>query len=336
MIAAQAAGKRGEETMGRNTAISVDGLWVSFTTPEGIMHPVRNLSLEVCQGEILAILGESGAGKSLLAKTLMGILPSDAQVVKGEISDCFGFEERAMVLQDPKKFLDPTMSIGKQIMETLKCRGVRRSDRRSEAMKLLESVAMDDSEKRFHQYAHELSGGLAQRAVMAVALAKKPKLLIADEPTTALDEKNEEKLIDLLVELSEETALTTILVTHNLQAARKAAHRIAVMYAGRIIEIGTKEEVLTQPVHPYTQALLASDQFRKNDKGRLVTIQGIPPCPMNFPKGDAFSVRNPDALVMDFLEEPPMMKVSDTHYAATWLLDPRCKRSKIAEGGTHG
>ena len=336
MITAQAAGKRGEETMGRTTAISVDGLWVSFTTPEGIMHPVRNLSLEVHHGEILAILGESGAGKSLLAKTLMGILPSDAQVVKGEVSDCFGFEERAMVLQDPRKFLDPTMPIGKQIMETLKYSGVRRSKRRSEAMKLLERVAMDDSEKRFHQYVHELSGGLAQRAVMAVALAKKPRLLIADEPTTALDEKNEEKLIDLLMELSEETALTIILVTHNLQAAKKAAHRIAVMYAGKIIEIGTKEEVLTHPVHPYTQALLASDQLRKNEENRLETIQGMPPCPMNFPKGDAFSVRNPDALVMDFLQEPPMMKVSDTHYAATWLLDSRCKRNKIAEGGTHG
>ncbi len=316
--------------MKRKEVISIDGLSLSFEMPKGVMKPLRNLTLKVYEGEILVILGESGAGKSLLVKSIMGMLPFDAKVTKGEIHNLFHLEDMSMVLQDPKKLLDPSMTMGKQIMESLKYAGVKKSERRMKAIELLEEVAMDEPKKRFNQYVHELSGGLAQRAVMAVALAKRPKLLLADEPTTALDEGNEEKITQLLLDLSRKKGMTTILITHNLKVARKVADRIAVMYAGKIIEIGKKDEVLLNPVHPYTEALIMADALVQDEKGNLKSIKGMASCPMNFPVGDAFSIRNPDALVIDFLEEPPMMKVTDTHYAATWLLDPRYNKCKAS------
>ncbi len=307
----------------KNEIVRVKELSLTFQTLKGKMTPVRGVNLTVYEGEILVILGESGAGKSLLAKAIMGILPKDAEISTGEIQRNYELKEMSMVLQDPKKLLDPSMTIGKQIIESLKYAGVRKADRKKRALAILEEVAMDDPEGRFEDYAYELSGGLAQRAVMAVALAKEPKLLLADEPTTALDEGNEEKIISLFMELTKKKAMTTILITHSLKVAKRAANRIAVMYAGRIIEIGKKDEVLKNPVHPYTEALILAASLKPDAQGNLSSIKGMAPCPMNLPPGDAFSLRNPHALVMDFLEEPPMMKVSDTHFAATWLLDER-------------
>ena len=166
---------------------------------------------------------------------------------------------------------------------------------------------MDDAGKRFCQYVHELSGGLAQRAVLAVALAKSPRLLLADEPTTALDEINEKKIISLLMDLTRKNDMTTVLITHSFSVARAAADRIAVMYAGRIVEVGTAEEVLEDPIHPYTQALIRAASLTPDPLGNLAAIPGTPPCPMSLPKGDPFASRNPEALVMDLLEEPPLL-----------------------------
>lgn len=321
--------------MRKNEILSVNGLSVSFDTPKGEMTPVRELNLKVYEEEILVILGESGAGKSLLAKAIMGILPSKAKIVAGDIQSLYGFKDKALMLQDPKKLLDPSMTVGKQIMEGLKLRGVKRKEQKERALELLEEVAMDDPKKRCNQYVHELSGGLAQRAVLAVALAKSPKLLLADEPTTALDEGNEEKIIELLLDLTKKKAMTTILITHSLKVAKEAADRIAVMYGGKVIEIGKKDEVLNHPIHPYTKALILAASLDEDQKGNLKAIGGMAPCPMNFPSGDAFSVRNPEALVMDFMEMPPMMKVSDTHYAATWLLDERYEKYNKSSLGRH-
>ncbi len=312
--------------MRKKEILSIHGLSLSFETPKGIMRPVREVNLKVYEGEILVILGESGAGKSLLAKTIMGILPKEAKISSGDIQRQFSSREMSMVLQDPKKLLDPSMTVGKQVMESLKIAGIKKNERKNRALEILEEVSMDDPERRFFEYAHELSGGLAQRAVMAVALAKSPRLLLADEPTTALDENNEEKIIDLFIELTKKKAMTTILITHSLKVAKRAADRICVMYAGKIIEIGKRDEVLKNPIHPYTEALILAASLEADSQGNLSSIRGMAPCPMSFPKGDAFSIRNPDALIMDFLEEPPMMKVTETHYAATWLLDPRYKK----------
>ena len=319
--------------MRKKEILSIKALSLTFHTPKGILKPVRTLDLTVNEGEILVILGESGAGKSLLAKAIMGILPKEAEISEGNIRREFGERETSMVLQDPKKLLDPSMTIGKQVMEGLKYGGVKKQVRQKRALEILGEVAMDDPRRRFSSYPFELSGGLAQRAVMAVALAKEPKLLLADEPTTALDEANEEKIIQLLMELTKKKAMTTILITHSLVVAKRAADRIAVMYGGKIIEIGQRDEVLENPVHPYTQALILADSLQPDGEGNLSCIKGMAPCPMNMPLGDAFAHRNPDALLIDFMEQPPMMKVTDTHYAATWLLDPRyAKHGESSEG----
>ncbi len=314
--------------MTKKEILRVKELSLAFLTPKGTMAPVRDLNLKLYSGEILVILGESGAGKSLLAKAIMGILPKDAKITSGEILSLYGPRDMAMVLQDPKKLLDPSMTIGSQIMEGLKYAGVRREGRKKRALELLEEVAMDNPEGRFKEYPYELSGGLAQRAVMAVALAKSPKLLLADEPTTALDEVNEEKIVNLFIELTKKKAMSTLLITHSLKVAEMAADRIAVMYAGRIIEMGLRDEVLNHAVHPYTQALILAASLKPDEKGNLSSIRGMAPCPMNPPSGDAFSHRNPDALGMDFLEEPPMMRITNTHYAATWLLDERYLKAR--------
>ncbi len=303
--------------------VTIKDLTLSFDSPEGVQRPVRGLNLEILDGEILVILGESGAGKSLLAKAIMGILPSDVKISGGSISNVYSFEHMAMVLQDPKKLLDPSMTIGKQIIESLKYAGIDKSERKSRALELLEEVSMDDPKMRFSQYAHELSGGLAQRGVLAIALAKKPKLLLADEPTTALDEANEENIIRLLMDLTKKNHMTTVLITHSLKVAKEAADRIAVMYGGKVIEFGKKDEVLKNPIHPYTKALILAANLTLDEDGNLMAINGNGPSPGEIIHGDAFAKRNPEALMIDFLEEPPMMKVTKTHYAATWLLDQR-------------
>lgn len=315
--------RKGENFLAEKNIVTINALTLSFDIPEGIHRPIRGLNLEVLEGEVLVVLGESGAGKSLLAKAIMGILPSEAKITQGSISNVYGFEQMAMVLQDPKKLLDPSMTIGKQIIESLKYAGVDKREWKRRALELLEEVSMDDPKMRFSQYAHELSGGLAQRAVLAIALAKKPKLLLADEPTTALDEGNEEKIIRLLMDLTKKNHMTTILITHSLKVAMEAADRIAVMYGGKVIEFGKKDEVLKNPIHPYTKALILAANLISDGDGNLISINGNGPSPCDITIGDAFAKRNPKALVIDFLEEPPMMRVTKSHYAATWLLDQR-------------
>ncbi len=312
--------------MMKNEILAIDGLSLSVQAKEGLLSPLRQVSLSVYEGELLVILGESGAGKSLLAKAVLGILPKDINIAEGEIRSVYDGKSMSMVLQDPKKLLDPTMTLGRQVMESLKYAGVKRRYRKEQALKLLSEVSMDDPEKRFRQYVHELSGGLAQRGVMAAELAKKPRLLIADEPTTALDEANENKIISLFKDMTRKKAMTTILITHSLKVAEAAADRIAVMYAGRIVEVGRREEILKFPHHPYTRALIKASSLKTDKEGNLYQIPGMSPCLSDSIKGDPFAKRNPHALVMDFIQEPPLMKITETHYAASWLLDARYVR----------
>ncbi|WP_312652605.1 ABC transporter ATP-binding protein [Proteiniclasticum sp.] len=314
--------------MKNKETVAIKGLSLSVRTPEGIQNPLRQVSLSVHEGELLVILGESGAGKSLLVKALMGILPDEVKKTEGEILCDYEGRSMSLILQDPGKLLDPTMTIGSQIMESLKYGGVKRKYRKALALEILHEVSMDDPEKRFGQYVHELSGGLAQRAVMAVELAGKPRLLLLDEPTSALDKDSEEKIISLIMDMTRKRRMTTILITHSVKVAETAADRIAVMYAGKIVEVGRREEVLRRPVHPYTIALLKASRLVPDKEGNLFQLQGMIPSPGDAFRGDPFAERNPDALVIDHLEEPPLMKVTDTHYAASWLLDERYERHR--------
>lgn len=227
----------------------------------------------------------------------------------------------SMIFQDPMSSLNPTMKIGNQIMEGLmKHQKMNRKDASERAIELLKLVGIPNAEKRLHQYPHQFSGGMRQRVVVAIALACNPKLLIADEPTTALDVTIQAQILELMKDIQKETSSAIVFITHDLGVVANVADRVAVMYAGRIVEIGTTEDIFYNPKHPYTWGLLGSMPTLDDNTEDLVTIPGSPPDMTNPPKGDAFAPRNAYALKIDEEMQPPMFKVSDTHSAATWLL----------------
>ena len=230
---------------------------------------------------------------------------------------------------------NPTMTIGKQIGEAVRIHNKKMPKKqvKEKVLELMQLVEIDEPEVRISQYPHEFSGGMRQRAVMAIALAGNPKILFADEPTTALDVTIQAQILDLLREIQMKLGTATILVSHDLGVVARVADRVAVMYAGRIVEIGTAEEVYYDPRHPYTWGLMRSLPAFANGKESLYTIPGMPPTLIDPPKGDAFACRNEYALNIDYEEMPPMFKITDTHYAATWLLDPRAPQIKSPMGG---
>lgn len=318
--------------------LTVRHLSVSFDTYAGKVQAVRDISFTLEKGETLALVGESGCGKSVTCRSIMGLLAKNARVEHGEIL----FEERdlirqnsrfmrsvrgrkiAMIFQDPMTSLDPTMKIGRQIEETVRLHlPVTRKAARRRAVELLNMVGIEDAEKRYHQYPHEFSGGQRQRIVIAIALAADPQILIADEPTTALDVTMQAQILDLIKDIQRRSGVSVIFITHDLGVVANVADRVAVMYAGRIIEIGLADEVFYDPRHPYTWGLLASMPTLAAEDETLYSIPGTPPTLIHPPAGDAFAPRNPWALEADRLAEPPMFPVSTTHSAATWLLDRR-------------
>ncbi|EQH93992.1 oligopeptide/dipeptide ABC transporter, ATP-binding, C-terminal domain protein [Clostridioides difficile DA00310] len=317
--------------------LEVNNLSVSFKVEEGEVQAVRNVSFNLKKGETLAIVGESGWGKSVLCKSLMRILPYNGYIKNGEVllksSDLVKKSEKemedirgkniSMIFQDPMTSLNPTISIGKQIAEAVIIhQGISKSEAKKRAIELIELVGIDNPEKRFKQFPHHFSGGMRQRIVIAIALACNPDVLIADEPTTALDVTIQAQIIDLIKDLQHKIGLSIIFITHDLGVVATIADRIAVMYAGKIVEIGTVEDIFYDPRHPYTWGLLGSLPTLDSQDDYLYNIPGMPPNLLNPPKGDAFAIRNKNALKIDYEKEPPMFKINDTHSAATWLLHP--------------
>ncbi|MDF2946243.1 MAG: oligopeptide/dipeptide transporter, ATPase subunit [Bacillales bacterium] len=318
--------------------LEVKDLYVSFFTHAGEVHAVRGVDFELKKGETLAIVGESGSGKSVTTKAVMGLIPKPSGLIKkgeilfegkdlakmkeSELQNVRG-KEIAMIFQDPMTSLNPTMTIGKQIMEgMIKHQKVSKDAALKKTIELLDLVGIPQPELRVKQYPHQFSGGMRQRVVIAMSLACNPKLLIADEPTTALDVTIQAQILELMKDIQKKTGVAIIFITHDLGVVANVADRVAVMYAGKIIETGTVDDVFYNPQHPYTWGLLASmpDMDSKGDE--LFSIAGTPPDLIAPPKGDAFAARNPFALKADFELQPPMFKVSNTHYASTWLLHP--------------
>mgnify|MGYP002770956444 CR=1 FL=1 len=320
-----------------NTILSVNDLSVNFRAWAGTVQAVRGVSLELHKGETLAIVGESGSGKSVTTKAMLGILPKNASISSGEIlydgKDLTKLKEKdfyeirgrriSLVFQDPLSALNPIMKIGKQICEALeKNQHLSKAEAKQKALSLMEDVGIPEPEIRFDQYPFQFSGGMRQRIVIAIALACDPEILICDEPTTALDVTIQSRILDKIKELKAQRDLSVIFITHDLGVVAGMADRICVMYAGRIVEWGTVDEIFYEPAHPYTWALLSAMPDLET-KETLFSIPGAPPNMIHLPKGDAFAPRNRYALAIDFEQEPPYFRISDTHYAATWLLHPK-------------
>lgn len=314
--------------------LQIEDVRVSFETRRGLLHAVRGVSFDLNAGETLAIVGESGSGKSVMAKTIMNIFSRKdtfgnvnyknrnlLDLSEKEMATIRG-REISYVMQDSLSSLNPTMKIGNQISETIiKHLKVDPKTANKRAIELIEAVGIKDADKRFNQYPHEFSGGMRQRIVIAIAICCNPKILIADEPTTALDVSIQAQILQLIKDLQKDMRTSIIFISHDMGVVAKMADRIAVMYAGQIIEIGTKEEIFNDPRHPYTWGLLASIPSLDSEKGtELISIEGTPPDPFNLPSGCAFAPRNPNALAIDFEEEPPMFQISKTHFAKTWML----------------
>ena len=330
-----------------NVILSVQDLHIKFTLRGQVLHALRGVSLDVYQGESLAIVGESGSGKSVFVKSFMGLLDGNGFIDGGRVlyngmdltqnrssKDWLKIrgKEIAMVLQDPMTSLNPLKTIGKQIQEAVELhQGLKGPAARQAVLDVLRDVGIDEPERRYKQYPHEFSGGMRQRVVIAIAVACRPKILICDEPTTALDVTIQAQILELIKAMQKKYALTTIYITHDLGVVANVADRIAVMYAGDIVEVGSCDEVFYDPKHPYTWALLSSLPQLGVKGEHLYAIQGTPPNLFYEVKGDAFAPRNPQALRIDFLERPPFFAVSPTHKARTWLLDPRAPKVEPPE-----
>jgi len=322
--------------------LRVSNLSVKFNLRGQVLAAIRGASLDVYRGESLAIVGESGSGKSVFAKTFMGMLDKNGWISEGSIEyggrDLASFKkekewltirgrEIAMVMQDPMTSLNPLKTVGAQIGEAIRLhQGLAGDAQKKAVLDMLADVGIANPERRSKQYPHEFSGGMRQRVVIAIAMACRPKILICDEPTTALDVTIQAQILDLIKALKAKYSLTTIYITHDLGVVANVADRIAVMYAGDFLEVGAAEEVFFDPRHPYTWALLSSLPQLGVKGEDLYTIAGTPPNLFEEIRGDAFASRNPRALKIDFMRRPPVFEISPTHSARTWLLDARAPK----------
>jgi oligopeptide transport system ATP-binding protein len=320
--------------------LEVKDLAISFKTQYGILHAIRGVSFDLHKGETLAIVGESGSGKSVTSRAIIGLLAGNSIYENGEIiyqdRDLTKLPEElfheirgsriSMIFQDPMSSLNPIQPVGEQIAESLIFKsGMPKDLAQKRAIELMTQVGITNAEKRYYQFPFQFSGGMRQRIVISIALANNAEILICDEPTTALDVTIQGQILELINQLKVERNLSVIFITHDLGVVANMADRIAVMYAGKIVEIGKAEEVFYNPKHPYTWALLSSIPD-VDSKERLESIPGTPPNMIYPPSGDAFAERSKYAMKIDFKEEPPFFKLSDSHYAATWLLDPRAPK----------
>lgn len=325
--------------------LEIKNLSISFFTPKGEIQAVRDVSFSLQPGEVLAVVGESGCGKSVMCKGIMRLLCSSAKIKTGSIFvngvDITSYKERdmhklrgklfSMIFQDPMTSLNPAMTIGSQIAEAVKVHQpkISKKDLDQRVIELMTLVGIDHPKERKKLYPYHFSGGMRQRSVMAIALAGNPQILFADEPTTSLDVTIQAQILDLLRKIQKTLGTAAVFVTHDLGVAAKAADRIAVMYAGKIVEIGTTEEIFYGPRHPYTWGLMQALPAFSKGRDELRTIPGMPPNLISPPKGDAFACRNEYALAIDYEQAPPMFPITDTHYAATWLLDERAPKINV-------
>lgn len=325
--------------------LTVNNLSVSFNTPAGTVRAVRDVNFHLNKGETLAIVGESGSGKSVTTKAILGILAKNGRIDSGEIlydgGDLAKYQEDdfykirgkkiSLVFQDPLSALNPIMRVGKQITEAVMLdENYTKDQAKARVLELMEAVGIPEPELRYQQYPFQLSGGMRQRIVIAIALASNPEILICDEPTTALDVSIQARILDLISDIKRKRNLSIIFITHDMGVVANLADRICVMYAGRIVEVGTSDEIFYSPAHPYTRMLLSAipDMYTEET---LFSIPGSPPDMLNLPKGDAFAPRNKFALAIDFEREPPYFRITDTHYAATWLLHPDAPKVEMPE-----
>ena len=319
---------------------------LSFFTPAGEVKALNDVSFSMKQGEVLGIVGESGSGKSVTAYSLMGLTAFPGKLIGGtlhfnghevekmsekEFRKMRG-EEVSIIFQDPMTSLNPVYTIGNQIEEMVRLHTDKdKKQARERAKELLELVGINEPEKRLKQYPHELSGGMRQRVMIAIALACEPKLLIADEPTTALDVTIQAQILELMMELREKMGMSIIMITHDLGVVANMCEKIAVMYAGKIVEYGTTDEIFYNPQHEYTKGLINSiPKLNQKEKERLVPIEGSPVDMLNPPAGCPFAPRCRSCMKICLREMPPRTELSDTHYTQCWLLQ---KAEFEAEGG---
>ena len=325
--------------------LTIEDLQVSFDTYAGEVQAVRGVSLHVDAGEVLAVVGESGCGKSVTAQTVMKLNPMPPARIKGGSIDLAGHDivaaserdmqsirgkEVAMIFQDPMTCMNPTTQVGKQVVESVRLHAkIGRKEAREEAVRHLTEVHIPNPRERARQYPHEYSGGMRQRAMIAMALSCKPKLLIADEPTTALDVTIQAQIMQLLAEMKRETGTAIILITHDLGVVAGIADRVAVMYAGKVVETGTTRQIFYENRHPYTQALLGSlPQADTGKRQPLVSIPGTPPDLLHPPKGCGFAARCRHCMRLCREQQPPEFTTEDGHKASCWLLHPDCPDAK--------
>jgi len=350
----------------REKVLEVKDLTITFHTYAGQVQAVRGVSFDLHKGEVLAIVGESGSGKSVTNRALMGILAQTAVIENGtamymgrdlanpaESAEADGSEEGpkgidllkmrekewekvrgndiAMIFQDPMSSLNPLSKVGKQISEVFRLKHkLSKAEAKAKTLDLMAQVGIPEPEKRYEQYPFHFSGGMRQRIVIAIALASSPSILICDEPTTALDVTIQAQVLGLIEEMQRAHDLSTIFITHDLGVVAHIADRVAVMYAGKIVEYGLAEEIFYDPRHPYTWSLMSSmPDMDVDEDEQLSVIQGTPPNMLHPPVGDAFAERNPYAIALDYEQEPPMFKISETHYAATWLMHPKAPRMEL-------
>ena len=323
----------------RRTILSVRDLWVKFRVRGRELTAIRGISMDFYENEAVAIVGESGSGKSVLTKVFSGMLEANGHISAGSVE----FEGRdlaklkgernwnrirggriATVFQDPMTSLNPILTIGKQITAVIRAhQGCSAAEAKRRGLEMMEKVGIPNARQRFDDYPFQYSGGMRQRIVIAIALSCQPKVLICDEPTTALDVTIQAQILQLIKDLQKEFGYTIIFITHDLGVVANIADRVAVLYAGQVVELANTEELFYDPRHPYTWALLSSLPQLADADGELYAITGTPPSLYSPIVGDAFAPRNPYALTIDTLMEPPFFQVSKTHFARTWLLDPR-------------
>ena len=332
--------------------LDVKDLNVEFDTDQGKVHAVRGISFSVGESEAVGIVGESGSGKSVTMYSVMGLLAANGRITNGSVAfqgkeitegafpgkrayeaamDEIRGNEMSMIFQDPMTFLNPVLTIGKQITEVIKNHEkVSDAEAKKRAIELMGQVGIPSPEKRLKQYPHEFSGGMRQRIIIAIALACNPKLIIADEPTTALDVTIQAQVLDLIRDMKEKLQSSVIMITHDLGVVASLCDRILIMYGGKIVEAGSDREIFYDPKHPYTAGLLRC-VHNPEKKEKLVPIPGSPPDLLKPPAGCPFVDRCPQAMKICKIKEPPVTVYSETHQCACWLEEAKRRKEERNE-----